>query len=142
MSYWKSIPWFIVVTKRKPGSQCFYVRTILLVILLATVSIIVSQLDNHDKNNCMTLDPIGLYLDEWLLGRAVAQCIFLLFSGLLVRFVSQPNLDWMACLLWHIDRAFCLGWFIIGIIILARSSSSCLSDPVGVMTMIELMYCW
>ena len=130
-----------------PGCVCFAVFLLLLFCSFGISSLVIGILNPHKDMPCMKKDSIGLYLDEWMIGKGVADiggfCFLAILFALQLRYKDNSDIQPIAAIWGFCLVIFNIIWWVFGVIILARSSGTCLSqgtDP-GIMTLIVLILC-
>jgi hypothetical protein len=109
-------------------------------------SLVIGIKNPHSEMPCMQKDKTGLYLDEWMIGKGIADIggisILLILLAISRSFSDGRKLLEMFLYVWAISFVlFQVIWWIMGVVILSRSSGACLSegtDP-GIMTLITLI---
>jgi hypothetical protein len=110
-----------------------------LLVLGSAISIsclVIGLLNPHNENPCMKKDKIGLYLDDWLVGKGIASLCVLGVHGIaLICFFVVDTDHVVVAVLGVVYYLFVVAsvlfniiWFVMGVVILARSSGECVSD--------------
>jgi hypothetical protein len=116
------------------------------ILVIGILSIYYSQTNQHQDQTCMQKDASGLYLDQWLLGRGIAEIVIFVFGSLfaIIMLLSDGAVGDIGHMLLVFFMAlfslFSFIWWIIGIVVLTRSSSSCVSEgnAAAIMAIVEL----
>lgn len=98
----------------------------------------------HADDPCQSPDKSHVSLHGWLLvSGIVGLCVSVLTT---TAFCGYLVFDWESCLVPYVgiimlNFGFVFAWFILGIVIIARSNASCVDDstPLGVMSVIMLV---
>lgn len=98
---------------------------------IGIASLVIGLQNPHKDNPCMKEDKIGLYLDEWLIGRGIANIVTFSILWLILVFSSHIQEDIVSAvcgILCALYALFGLIWLVIGIVVLARSSNACVDQ--------------
>ena len=95
----------------------------------------------HHHDPCQGEDPTGLTLDDWMLGASVSDLLILTLLELYIYLASENRYLISGVWIFFCMCTWCLfsvGWIVLGVVIVARSHGSCISDgrPLGVMTLL------
>lgn len=121
---------------------CCFVIFVGIVLAFNIAAIVIAT--EHADDPCQGPDKSGVSLHGWLLvSGIVGLCVSVITAA---AFCGLLAFDWESCFIpiatmTLLSSIFTLAWFVVGIVIVARSNHSCVDDstPLGVMSVIVLV---